>query len=80
MLVPATSDALPRVIIAGFGRVGQTVAAMLDVHKVPYVAIDRDPDRVARQRADGQAGLFRRHDAARVAAAPAPGHRAAPWW
>ncbi len=26
---------LPRVIIAGFGRVGQTVAAMLEVHKVP---------------------------------------------
>jgi len=38
------------VILAGFGRVGQTVAAMLDVHRVPYVAIDRDPDRVARQR------------------------------
>jgi len=29
------------------------VAAMLDVHGVPYVAIDRDPDRVARQRGRG---------------------------
>ena len=38
----------PRVIVAGFGRVGQTVAALLEVHGVPYVAIDRDPDRVAR--------------------------------
>jgi len=36
------------VIVAGFGRVGQTVAAMLEVHKVPYVAVDRDADRVAR--------------------------------
>ena len=53
ILVPEVSDALPRVIIAGFGRVGQTVAAMLEVHRVPYVAIDRDPDRVARQRAQG---------------------------
>ena len=50
LLVPDTSDALPRVIIAGFGRVGQTVAGMLERHEVPYIAIDRDPDRVARQR------------------------------
>jgi CPA2 family monovalent cation:H+ antiporter-2 len=58
ILVPQVSDALPRVIIAGFGRVGQTVAAMLEVHKVPYVAIDRDPDRVARQRAQGKPVYF----------------------
>ena len=58
ILVPEVSDALPRVIIAGFGRVGQTVAAMLEVHRVPYVAIDRDPDRVARQRAQGAPVYF----------------------
>ena len=58
MLVPEVSDALPRVIIAGFGRVGQTVAAMLAVHNVPYVAIDRDPDRVARQREHGAPVYF----------------------
>jgi monovalent cation:H+ antiporter-2, CPA2 family len=58
ILVPEVSDALPRVIIAGFGRVGQTVAAMLDVHRVRYVAIDRDPDRVARQRAQGAPVYF----------------------
>ena len=58
MLVAEVSDALPRVIIAGFGRVGQTVAEMLHVHKVPYVAIDRDPDRVARQRAQGAPVYF----------------------
>ncbi|MGH7210592.1 MAG: NAD-binding protein, partial [Acetobacteraceae bacterium] len=34
------------VVIAGFGRVGQTVAALLEAHRMPYVAIDRDPDRV----------------------------------
>jgi CPA2 family monovalent cation:H+ antiporter-2 len=53
LLVPETPS-LPRVIIAGFGRVGQTVAAMLEVHNVMYVAIDRDPDRVARQRSQGK--------------------------
>jgi monovalent cation:H+ antiporter-2, CPA2 family len=49
---------LPRVIIAGFGRVGQTVAAMLEVHKVPYVAIDADADRVADQRKLGKPVYF----------------------
>ena len=50
--------AVPRVIIAGFGRVGQTVAAMLDVHKVQYVAIDRDPDRVAGMRSQNKPVYF----------------------
>lgn len=58
ILVPQVSDALPRVIVAGFGRVGQTVAAMLEVHKVPHVAIDRDADRVARQRSQGAPVYF----------------------
>jgi monovalent cation:H+ antiporter-2, CPA2 family len=58
ILVPEISDALPRVIVAGFGRVGETVAAMLEAHEVPYVAIDRDPDRVARQRARGAPVYF----------------------
>src|SRR5215831_9951088 len=58
ILVPHVSDTLPRVIVAGFGRVGQTVAAMLEVHKVPYVAIDRDADRVARQRKQGAPVYF----------------------
>jgi CPA2 family monovalent cation:H+ antiporter-2 len=58
ILVPAVSDALPRVIVAGFGRVGQTVAAMLEVHQVSYVAIDRNPDRVARQRQEGKPVYF----------------------
>jgi monovalent cation:H+ antiporter-2, CPA2 family len=46
----AMPDTSPRVILAGFGRVGETVAAMLEVHRVPYVAVDSDPDRVAEQR------------------------------
>jgi CPA2 family monovalent cation:H+ antiporter-2 len=58
ILVPQIADAQPRVIVAGFGRVGQTVASMLEIHKVPYVAIDRDPDRVARQRGQGAPVYF----------------------
>jgi CPA2 family monovalent cation:H+ antiporter-2 len=57
LLMPEVTAA-PRVIIAGFGRVGQTVADMLDFHKIPYVAIDRDPDRVAQQRALGKSVYF----------------------
>jgi CPA2 family monovalent cation:H+ antiporter-2 len=58
ILVPEVSDVLPRVIIAGFGRVGQTVGAMLHEHKMAYVAIDRDPDRVIHQRASGAPVYF----------------------
>ncbi len=58
LLVPETSEAVPRVIIAGFGRVGQTVAAMLETHSVPYVAIDSDPRRVAAQRKQGKPIYF----------------------
>ncbi len=50
LLDAIAADATARVIIAGFGRVGETVASMLDVHRVPYVAVDNDPDRVAEVR------------------------------
>ncbi len=43
-------DGSPKVILAGFGRVGQTVADMLDVHRIAFIAIDSDPDQVATQR------------------------------
>ena len=58
ILVPEFSDTPPRVILAGFGRVGQMVASMLELHQVPYIAIDRDPDRAARQRARGAPVYF----------------------
>jgi monovalent cation:H+ antiporter-2, CPA2 family len=47
LLSTIEADTTPRVIIAGFGRVGETVASLLEVHGVPYVAVDNDPDRVA---------------------------------
>ena len=47
-------EAGPRVVVAGFGRVGQTVASMLEVHRVPYLALDSNADEVARQRKKGK--------------------------
>jgi CPA2 family monovalent cation:H+ antiporter-2 len=58
LLLLETADAAPRVIIAGFGRVGRIVAAMLDAHKLPYVAIDIDPDRVGQERSQGHPVYF----------------------
>ncbi len=54
LLLPEAPGDTPRVIIAGFGRVGQMVAGMLEDHRIPYVAIDHDPDRVARERREGR--------------------------
>ena len=54
LLLPAALDPEMRVILAGFGRVGQTVAAMLETHRVPYVALDHDADRVALERRRGR--------------------------
>lgn len=43
----------PHVIIAGFGRVGRRVARILETGKVPYLAIESNPDRVLDGRRDG---------------------------
>lgn len=42
-----------QVVIAGFGRVGRTVAELLAARGVSYVALDLDPSRVAECRASG---------------------------
>jgi glutathione-regulated potassium-efflux system protein KefB len=36
----------PRVIIAGFGRVGQIVARVLNAHHIPFAALERDAEQV----------------------------------
>ncbi|MEQ1887881.1 MAG: monovalent cation:proton antiporter-2 (CPA2) family protein [Alphaproteobacteria bacterium] len=47
------NDLSGHVIIAGFGRVGQTIAALLTVQKVPYVALDLNPHATSMQRQNG---------------------------
>ncbi|GAB5482693.1 MAG: cation:proton antiporter [Parasphingorhabdus sp.] len=46
------------VIIGGFGRVGRLLAQLLEEQRVPYVAIDSDPDLVATERAKGASVYF----------------------
>ena len=52
--LPPATQAEPRVVVIGFGRVGQLVADMLERHDTPYLAIDTDADEIARRRAEGR--------------------------
>ena len=56
--VPPPPEEAGRVIVAGYGRVGQLVGDMLQRHKVPYLAIDMDPVRVAEERRAGKPVFF----------------------
>ncbi|MBT5050614.1 MAG: hypothetical protein HOM58_19080 [Rhodospirillaceae bacterium] len=47
------SDVQDHVIIAGFGRVGQSVAKMLTTANIPYVAVEFEPTRVSEARSQG---------------------------
>lgn len=53
---PAPMDG--RVIVVGFGRVGHVVGDMLGRHKVPYLAVDVDPEAVAAARREGLHVLY----------------------
>jgi len=53
------------VVICGYGRCGQNLAQLLQEEAIPYVALDLDPDRVAKTRATGRNVVF--GDAARLA-------------
>ena len=52
MAPPASGE--PRAIVVGHGRVGQVVCDVLDVHRYPYLASDRDPGVVAEYRKRGR--------------------------
>jgi CPA2 family monovalent cation:H+ antiporter-2 len=47
-----------RVVIAGYGRVGHTVAVLLHSRGIPFVAVDADVGRVVQGRADGHQVFF----------------------
>jgi CPA2 family monovalent cation:H+ antiporter-2 len=59
------------VIIAGYGRSGQSLARILDGEHIPYMALDLDPDRVRQAAAAGQSVVF--GDAARLQSLMAAG-------
>lgn len=47
-----------QVVIGGYGRFGHAVAALLQSSKISFVAIDTDPKRVVKGRADGHSVWF----------------------
>lgn len=51
---PGVDGPSPEAIIVGFGRVGQLVGEMLQVHGIRYLAVDSDPALVTRYRAEGR--------------------------
>jgi CPA2 family monovalent cation:H+ antiporter-2 len=46
------------IIICGYGRSGQSLAHVLEAEKVPYVALDLDPDRVREAASAGESVVF----------------------
>lgn len=51
----AGSEALEgHVVICGFGRVGQTIAGLLEAERIPWAALDQDSATVARERSAGR--------------------------
>jgi CPA2 family monovalent cation:H+ antiporter-2 len=59
------------VIICGYGRSGQSLARLLEQERIPYMALDLDPDRVRMAAAAGQSVVF--GDAARLQSLMAAG-------
>jgi CPA2 family monovalent cation:H+ antiporter-2 len=58
MVLPDQPAEAPRVIITGFGRVGEVVAQLLERHNVAYVAVDSNIDVVSRARKLGKPVYF----------------------
>jgi CPA2 family monovalent cation:H+ antiporter-2 len=57
-LVADTSEITEHVVIAGFGRVGQTLGLLLDSRFIRYVALDLDPELVAEARRRGLPAFY----------------------
>ncbi|UYY59045.1 cation:proton antiporter [Sphingomonas sp. S2-65] len=55
---PAIDQVVPGAVIIGFGRVGRTVADMLQRHDLPFLAVDADIDNVNAARREGYTVLF----------------------
>ncbi len=56
--VPEQSEAPDRIVIAGYGRVGQNIAQGLYNAGIPYLIIDIDPERVSDARASGRPRMY----------------------
>ncbi len=54
----AIEDSHPRVVIAGFGRMGQIVGRMLSARRIPFIALENSVDQVAMSRKFGSMIYF----------------------
>jgi CPA2 family monovalent cation:H+ antiporter-2 len=57
-LVPESSPSKERVVIAGYGRIGQNVAQGLQDAGVPFIVIEIDPERIAELRHSGKPRIY----------------------
>lgn len=58
LIAPDTEDHQPRMIIIGFGRVGDLASDLLEAHDVPYLVVDRDPAVVGHGHHNGKPVFF----------------------
>jgi CPA2 family monovalent cation:H+ antiporter-2 len=62
--IPAEAKVAPpedgerRVLLVGYGRVGRLIAEMLEVHAIPYLAVDSDANIVAQARREGKPAYY----------------------
>jgi len=56
--VSAPSEEIDRVVIAGYGRVGENVAQGLQDAGIPYIIIDLDPERVSEAKGSGRPRIY----------------------
>ncbi len=64
--MPELTGAPSRVVIAGYGRIGQSVAQGLQDAGIPYIIMDIDPERIAEARASGRPYIYGDASNARV--------------
>ena len=62
--VAPPEDGAARAILIGYGRVGRLIGDMLDVHAIPFIAVDIDANNVAAARREGKPCFY--GDAARA--------------
>jgi CPA2 family monovalent cation:H+ antiporter-2 len=55
---PETAETPGRVIVAGYGRIGQNIAQGLQDVGLPYLVIDIDPERIAEARSSGKPRIY----------------------
>jgi CPA2 family monovalent cation:H+ antiporter-2 len=53
-VISMTREFSDHVVIAGFGRTGQSIAAALEAQKIPYAALDLDAPRLRQLRQEGK--------------------------